>query len=421
MDSKQLAEAITYGGIESTNFFNGRLLSGEDLTREQEANREARRRLGQAVGSGIAYGLEVSTPKDVDTRQTPMVRIEKGMAVNGRGETLVLGKPVQVSLVRQPDAETAGTPADLFKDCLPPQAGVYVADAGVYLLAISPAAARSGRAPVSGLGNITASCNTRYTVESVQFRLIQIPLTAQELASGNAKLLRNQLAYKCFGYGAVRSFIANLFDTMPDHYGAIDDLPASRLNDCDVPLALLYWTTTGGINFVDLWSVRRRLAPKPATGEWSVFVGDRRVREGEAMFLQFQEQVRSLLENDTKPHNIIAKEHFERLPPVGILPIATKSLKGFDYLKFFEGVTYREPVYLEGARVESLLRYSFSYAPVELSSGEMLWLYWVSENVQEMLKSSLPIQTALIFSSGQMPYAAAPRFDVSHWNYSNHV
>lgn len=420
MDSKQLAEAITDGGIASTNFFNGRLLSGEDLTREQEANREARRRLGQAIGSGISYGLEVSTPDEVDTRLMPVVRIEAGMAINGRGETLVLGNPVQVSLMRQPDSEAAGTTTDLFKDCLPPQAGVYVADAGVYLLTISPAAARSGRAPVSGLGNITASCNTRYTVESVQFRLVQIPLTAQELGADNAKLLRNQIAYKCFGYDAVRSFIADLFTAMPEDYGAVDDLPASRLNDCDVPLALLHWTTAGGINFVDLWSVRRRLVQKSATEEWSLFADERRTREGEAMFLQFQEHVRSLLKTDN-PHTIIAKDHFERLPPVGILPIAATSLKGFDFMNFFAGMTYREPVYLEGARVEALVRYSFSYAPVELGSGEMLWLYWVSENAQKILKSVLPVQTSLIFSSGQMPFAAAPRFDVSHWSYSNYV
>jgi hypothetical protein len=421
MDAKQLTEAITDGGIASTNFFNGRLLSGEDLTREQESNREARRRLGQAIGSGIAYGLEVSTPPDVDTRLSPMVRIEAGMAVNARGETLVLGKPIQVSLVRQPDMEGAATVTDLFKDCLPPQAGVYAADAGVYLLAISPAASRSGRAPVSGLGNIAASCNTRYTVESVQFRLVQIPLSGQELSSANAQRLRNQIAYKCFGYGAVRSFIADLFGSPPKEYGMVEDLPASRLNECDVPLALLYWTSAGGINFVDLWSVRRRLAHRSAGAQWSVFVDERRAREGEAMFQQFEEHARSLLATQADPQTVIAKEHFERLPPVGIIPIASPSLKGFDYLKFFEGVTYREPVYMEGARVESLLRYSFSYAPVDLSSGELFWLYWVSENAQAVINSAAPVQTCMIFSSGQMPFAAAPRFDASHWDYGNYV
>lgn len=240
MDAKQLTEAITDGGIFSTNFFNGRLLSGEDLTREQEANRAARLRLGQAVGAGVAYGLEVATPAGVDTRVAPSVRVEAGMALNARGETLVLNQPTLLSLVRLPEGDAAQAGAfKPFTDCVPPQAGVYVADAGVYLLVISPASGRSGRAPVSGLLDTTAGCNTRYTVEGVRFRLVQMPLTVQELGAANAPLLRNQVAYECFGYDVVRSFTADPFTVPPEEYGAIDDLPTSRLGDCDVPPAVV--------------------------------------------------------------------------------------------------------------------------------------------------------------------------------------
>ena len=59
MDSQiSLQQPILDGGIRSINFFNGRLLSARDLTREQSANREAERRLGRAIGEGIAYGYE---------------------------------------------------------------------------------------------------------------------------------------------------------------------------------------------------------------------------------------------------------------------------------------------------------------------------------------------------------------------------
>ena len=37
----QLQQPLTDGGIRSVNFFNGRLLSGKDLSREQAARREA--------------------------------------------------------------------------------------------------------------------------------------------------------------------------------------------------------------------------------------------------------------------------------------------------------------------------------------------------------------------------------------------
>ena len=64
------------GGIRSVNFFNGRLLTGEDLSREQDANELARLRLGRAVGSGVAYGLEVAQAPTGSTTERPIVTIE---------------------------------------------------------------------------------------------------------------------------------------------------------------------------------------------------------------------------------------------------------------------------------------------------------------------------------------------------------
>jgi hypothetical protein len=421
MDAKQLTEAIIDDGIFSPNFFNGRLLSGEDLTREQEANRTSRLRLGQAVGGGVAYGLEVATPTGVDTHLTPSVRVEAGMALNARGETLVLNHPTLLSLVRMTEGGAAPGAAGPFTDCVPPQAGVHIADAGVYLLVISPASGRSGRAPVSGLGNTTAGCNTRYTVEGVQFRLVQVPLTAQELSVANAPLLRNQIAYKCFGYDAVRSFLTDPLTAPPTEYGAIDDLPASRLGDCDVPLALLYWTTAGGIGFVDLWSVRRRLTHRAASARWTPLADDRRRSEGEAMFLQFQEHAAALLSSAGDPRVAAATEHFRWLPPAGLLPLAGQGLPGFDYRQFFRNVTHREPVFAESARLEYVVREALGYAPIDLNSGEFVWLYEIRENRQMgTAGGSAPPQPYLLFATGHMPFYGEARFDIARWNYSNY-
>lgn len=423
MDAKQLTEAITEDGILSTNFFNGRLLSGEDLTREQVANRAARLRLGQAVGSGIAFGLEVAVPSGVDTRLNPSVQVEAGMALNARGETLVLNKPTLLSLVRLPDAAaSASGAADPFTNCVPPQAGVFVADAGIYLLVISPASGRAGRAPVSGLGNTQAGCNTRYTVEGVQFRLVQVPATAQELSAANAPLLRNRIVYRCFGYDAARAFVTDPFVAPPKEYGAIDDLPATRLGDCDVPLALLHWTTAGGIGFVDLWSVRRRLTRRPVSAQWPMLVDNRRRSEGEAMLLQFREQMAAMHAAGGLPA-VKATEHFRFLPPAGVIPLGGVAGKaGFDYTKFFDGLTYRNPVFIEGARVEQLFRLATAFAPVDLTSGEMLWLYYVRENMQTINNQSAgQPQPYMIFASGHIPFQGYARYDVARWDYSNYA
>lgn len=425
MTEKRLTETITDGGIPWINFFNGRLLSGEDLSKEQSSNLEGRRRLGRAIGEGVATGLEVAAPeKGVNTRVTPYVIVEPGLAINRQGQTLSLAAKTQVKLTRPVNADTGAAGNVDFDDCQPLQPGVYVAEAGVYLLTIAPARKNEGRAAVSGLDNIIARCNTHHAVEGVQFRLIQLGLNKEELTDpDHPNQLRNRIAYQCFGINDISppvSFPVDPFSQPSPRPTLLDDLRPQLLTDCDVPLAIINWTSAEGIKFVDTWSVRRRVFAPGAAGRWDALIGEQRRSEGEAIFLQFQEQVRELAGTESS-NAVAARTHFQYLPSVGVLPITASPLKGFDYLKFFDGITYREPVYLEGARVETLLRDSWSYPPVDLSSGEMFWLYWVRENAQAILQSSVPMQTCLIFASGQMPFAADPRFDVARWNYSNFV
>ena len=192
MSAITLKKPMTEGGIRTINFFNGRMLSGEDLTQEQSANREARLRLGLTIGDGVAYGLEVSETPSVSTKTSPVVTVTAGLALNREGQTLALAANTDVSLVRPLDGDASASITGVFAECQPPQSGVYIAGAGVYLLTVAPATAGEGRAPMSGLGNVTASCNTRYTVEGVQFRLLQLDVTPAEL--GQPDLLRNLMA-----------------------------------------------------------------------------------------------------------------------------------------------------------------------------------------------------------------------------------
>ena len=72
-------------GIQNTNFFNGRLLSAEDLQVEQEANRSQHQQLGRAVGEGIVCGLEVGRPTETLslTEETEVVvSVRSGLALN---------------------------------------------------------------------------------------------------------------------------------------------------------------------------------------------------------------------------------------------------------------------------------------------------------------------------------------------------
>src|SRR4051812_30026256 len=103
MDSALGTPIITDQSVRSVNFFNGRLLSAEDLNKEKSANREGHKQLGRALGHGVAYGLEVP-----DTKVTqPTLLIKSGLAVNRRGRTLLLDQDVTLSLVRPATVTTS--------------------------------------------------------------------------------------------------------------------------------------------------------------------------------------------------------------------------------------------------------------------------------------------------------------------------
>lgn len=414
MNPTELQQPILEGGIRSINFFNGRLLTARDLTREQAANREVDRRLGRAVGEGIAYGLEVLKAPQA-TNASPVLTVEPGLAINRRGQTLQLASRIDIALVRK--ASDSVNASQVFSECLPLQTGTYVAGAGVYLLAVTPAETSEGLAATAGLENGTASCNRDALVSAVQFRLIQLnpPLTATELQDENH--LRNLIAYKCFGVADRESFVSDPFGPAVEQYGLLDGLRPNRLTDCDVPLAVLYWTLSDGLKFIDLWSVRRRIIHPSTDKHWPLLTSDRQTGEGEAMFLQFQAQIQEQIDSGLPLSTVTARGRFGHLPPAGILRVG--SPHGFDYASFFNGMTYRAPIFIEGAQLRPLFQEAFNYPPIDTSSNVVVWLYIVRENAQAALSTSNPPQTYLIFASGHTLYRGEARYDVHHWNFGN--
>ena len=415
MDSQiSLQQAILDGGIRSINFFNGRLLSARDLTREQSANREAERRLGRAVGEGIVYGLEV-TKSLASTQEAPVVTVDAGLAINRIGQTLMLSAKTEVTLVRR--ATQGSSNAAPFGECAPLQSGTYIAGAGIYLLTLAPAQGTEGRAVTHSLETSTSPCNTDTTVTAVQFRLIQLDqqISAAELLDQSR--LQNLIAYKCFGVDTAGKFATDPFNADLEQYGLLDSLRPTWLTECEVPLAILYWTLVDGVKFIDLWSVRRRLSRRSADKTWPFLTSERTAREGEAMYLQFQSQLSELIKSGVTLSQVKAKDSFRYLPSVGLLPIGGSA--GFDYNTFFNQVTIRQPIFIEGAQLRPLFQEAFEYPPIDTSSGLVVWLYTVRENAQAALASAAPKQSYMVFASGHTPYRGEARYDVHHWNFGN--
>lgn len=418
MDIMELQQPILDDGLLSTNFFNGRLLTAKDLLREQEVNRKVDRQLGQAIGEGIAYGLEVS-PSETSKLLAPVLQITAGLAINRTGQILSLSRQAELSLTRQ--AKTVAGGSDFFAECQPIQTGTYIAGQGVYLLTMAPAKGRAGRAMTSGLGNEAASCNTDTVIETVQFRLIQIDQLLTDGELQDEKQLRNRLAYCCFGVKETSAFASDPFGPPLQSYGLIDKLRASVLSDCDVPLAVLYWTTSGGIEFVDMWAVRRRLTKRVTTDRWASLTDDRRASEGEAMFLQFQDHIESLRVGEANPELLLAINYFRYLPPVGFLPVQGKKLKGFSVNVFFANLFHRhEPEFIDSAQLQALLRDVRADEPIDPQKSEMIWLYKLWQTEKAAVETS-PLQPYVIFAQARVPYQATARFDVARWGYSNYA
>jgi hypothetical protein len=453
MSTVSLLTPILNGGIQNVNFVNGRVLTAEDMTAERAANLQRQRLLGTCVGDGVACGLEVTQSSRSVAFGTQVVHITAGVAVNRKGNVLQLASDTDVMLsVTLPTSPTNG---GLFTPCQPPK--TELTNPGIYVLTVLPASGYQDQVPVAQLNSagVATSCSSRFATSGVQFRLTQVNLAntgtglqptlyalanqiQAQLNSGAtsaslAPLLsqfRNGLAHVCFGTEALAGLAASPFPPSSqasplDNYGLLDDLRgASLMTDCEVPIAIMYWTQSG-IQFVDMWSVRRPVFPVTASEFWPVFSGRRRMMEGLAIFLQFQDQIASLPSTlgTASLGSVAATNYFYYLPSAGFIPVGNVNPSaGFDYLEFFSGRTYRNPVFMEGARLEHLFHSAFLYPPIDLSNQEMLWVYQVREN-QEAIdnKSASAPPVYMVFTSGRVAFQGEAQYDLNYFNYANYM
>ena len=458
----QLFESVLAGGIKDTHFFNGRILTAEDLRAMQVASRLQDAQLGRAVGDGVAFGLEVRLSRSTtSTAERPVVRVTKGLAINRRGEALELVSDLDLALIREP--QVGAVPEGAFVECPPPRPQTTLTNFGLYVLTVQPAYQLEGRAPMTELGTegIGSACGSRWAVAGVKFRLVRLELgttadsstlrgrlvqLANDLDTQLGQLatsalaaallstevrrkvsrLRNGVAHLCLGTETHSAFVSDPLARVDDgsspyvKYGVLDEMrDRADLTVCEIPLALVYWTS-GGVQFVDQWAVRRSPVTAPRSLTWPVVAGDRRAAEGLSMCLQFQDHLDDLAQGDASGGaGISANAYFGLLPPIGILStIGIRTASGFDPLRFFESRTVRGPVYAEGANLAEMLQRATRFPPIDLGKRELIWLYFVRENVQGLQSASVSRQI-LVFTNGQMPFYGNPRFDLNYWNYAS--
>lgn len=405
MSSRQLLEPITDSGIQNVNFFNGRLLTADDLSAVLGSGRGHDRQLARGLGEGVVHGLEVELASS-STQARPVVRVSGGLALARSGNPVALAVPtVDVALVKTAPAFAAE--AGLFAECAGPGAADNLSKLGVYVFVASPASTYEGSVPMrhSVSNDKFDGCGRRYAVEGVKFRMERVDfstlpgvsdstrsllntLTTQTDDAGVSKL-RNVVAHLCFDSeertGARRDpFKRPAGDTNFVNYGALAELRAAgQLSDCDVPLAVVYWSQQG-VRFVDNWAARRL-----ARRQLELDVESLLRSYGYERLLQFQRHLKDLFDSLGALTAVQLQNYFAFVPPAGYFPVTGgKSPRGFSPSNFFKQFTTGQPTNVSADGFGAILRDSFACPDVSLAAKPVFTVLRLSENAAAVAAST---------------------------------
>lgn len=384
-----LETALLDGGLQFVNFFEGRILTGRDLRDEQAAAERARRRLGRAIGPGVAHGFTVAVEAPGGASTAPALRVSPGLAVAPDGRALGLSDPAVVTLARGAASEVAPTTGPFGPCAVGPGSVELPAEVGVFLLTVGPAEGFEEEAPKAGLDGGGAGgadgCGRRYLTQGVRFRLIRLApsllgadafeaatiaaLIGQPGAEARARL-RNLSAFACLGAGRAADFAADPFARSGGvsawgRWGALDQLAAGSapaLTACEVPLALLSWTFAG-IGFLDMWGVRRRCLPPALDGDWPRIAAAARHAETDAMIAQFQGHLTGLTAQGLNATAL------RWLPPAGFLPMADAAARSF-----LGDIVAGPTIDLPAARLFAVIDAARSHPPVDIAAEQSVRL-----------------------------------------------
>ncbi|HRW11049.1 MAG TPA: hypothetical protein P5121_38370, partial [Caldilineaceae bacterium] len=363
--------------------------------------------------SGIVSGLDVVA--DNGLPNAPTVRVGKGLAVNRLGQPLELPQDLLLDLARQQDQ--ADLAAGLFADCGRPSSGTVALGRGLYILAMTPASGYQERVPLVRFNEPGRAdgCGDRYAVEGVQFRLVNLDLTDTDLfaAALSAQLIEyvNDNTDVIVSHSRLQNIVAHLFFGVErDQLQLIEALPSvdvltaptmslfekvyeqAVLDECDVPLALLFWTPAG-LQFIDMWAVRRRVEQYTPSDR----VGPCRATR-EAMLHQFLAQIARLEQALTPAERATTAlvDYFALLPPAALVP---GTASGFDIETLFSGRVHGRYVVVAPGVLQAIIEASLAFKPIDPADTVPIYLFAAAEPATEIIETA---SAYLLFASRQL-------------------
>ena len=307
-------------------YFDGRFLTGKDLSRDQDYVRQRQDDLARASGAGVIAGLDV---KQIDATD---LTIGDGFGVTASGDLVVILALLKVSVSNLVATETLDASFGIRIEPAAP----FQKRTGLFLLALRP---------VEYTANPIAAYPTSVTgqrrmengdiIEATAVTLIPFPV------GGNPLDLRASAARQIFLEGSARG------------------LPVEAL-----PLAMIA-LNQGSIQWIDVNMVRRE---NRGASTMQSALGGRSRALAEAHVLQYQEQLQWLTRDGVSA--FAASSAFSVLPPVGQMPLACLTHDGFGFKEsFFPPGLSVDVSFIPTDEIAALVEESLPLAPINLSAN----------------------------------------------------
>nr|WP_294816802.1 hypothetical protein [uncultured Sphingomonas sp.] len=316
-------------------YFDGRFLTGADLTRDQDYVRQRQADMARASGAGVISGLQVAVASSVRGQS---VGIQAGVGLTPSGDVVMLGKRQDVPILDMPVTRQLDAALGLSAEPRVPlgrRSGMFVLALRAVEFTANPIAAY----PRSITGQ--RSVEDGDIIEATAITLIPYPDH-----SGAATLSAARRAV------AKQIFLGK---------------PAGVSQDA-LPLALI-GLDRGTIRWIDMAMVRRETG---ADSGVQVALGGRPRAIAEAHVLQHGTHLGDVLDElraRSMPPVFPAAQAFAALPPAGQLPAAAIQPDNFGFRQFYFPPTVDVDIaFVPVDEIGALVEESLSLPPIDLEA-----------------------------------------------------
>lgn len=342
--------------LRRTNWFNGRYLTAEALSR-QDVYFDARLRLGaHAQMPGVAWGLGIVATGANATSLHPECRgdgmpagqtltLRRGLAFDHVGRPILVSEPFTFTIEkllgawRKTPQKVVGGGVDfmpcvcLADDPAGPTGGNALVPSGPYLLVIQPNESEEGGAKVMGEicgGAAAVNCRAEAWRGGFGLSLVRFPV---ELP------LRDDLVSAWDLRGTLSAYFFDLFehplfkrwdpDFLTDGPFCHDTGPG-RHDAAAIALAMVYLGEDGSVLFLDQWIPRRTICDSPAEDWHRTRFGAPPRAAAWARIHQFQCMLAESLAKQAlgSDRDDLYSRGFRHIPPIGFLPITPEPPDG---------------------------------------------------------------------------------------------